>query len=50
VALPVLPPRDAAMDVLPMLLSFYLAAEAAARRLGRDPDAPPDLHKVTRTI
>ena len=37
-------------DLLPSLLRFYLAAEAAARRRGLDPDNPPSLQKVTRTV
>lgn len=36
-------------DLLAQLVSFYLAAEAAARARGRDPDHPPGLRKVTRT-
>jgi glucosamine--fructose-6-phosphate aminotransferase (isomerizing) len=48
-ALPVLPPDHPALDLLPMLLAFYLAAEAAARARGRDPDHPPALRKVTET-
>ena len=49
-ALPVPPPDHADTDLLPQLVSFYLAAEAAARATGRDPDHPPGLHKVTRTV
>ncbi|MCW3475351.1 SIS domain-containing protein [Limobrevibacterium gyesilva] len=49
-ALPVLPPSHPDADLLPALVSFYLAAEAAARRRGLDPDRPPALQKVTRTI
>lgn len=49
-ALPVLPPDHPDTDLLPMLLCFYLAAEAAAVARGRDPDHPPGLHKVTRTV
>jgi glucosamine--fructose-6-phosphate aminotransferase (isomerizing) len=37
-------------DLLPALLCFYLAVEAAARARGRDPDNPPGLAKVTRTV
>jgi glucosamine--fructose-6-phosphate aminotransferase (isomerizing) len=32
------------------LHAFYSLAEATARRRGRDPDAPPHLTKVTRTV
>jgi len=32
------------------LHAFYRLAEATARRLGRDPDQPPHLTKVTRTV
>jgi glucosamine--fructose-6-phosphate aminotransferase (isomerizing) len=48
-ALPVLRPMQADADLLPMLVSFYLAAEAVARARGLDPDHPPFLRKVTRT-
>jgi glucosamine--fructose-6-phosphate aminotransferase (isomerizing) len=49
-ALPMVPPSHADADLLPPLVSFYLAVEAAARRAGRDPDRPPGLQKVTRTL
>ncbi len=49
-ALPVPPPDHPDTDLLPQLVSFYLAAEAAALASGRDPDRPPGLHKVTRTV
>lgn len=49
-SLPVLTPDHADADLLPPLVSFYLAAEAAATRRGRDPDRPPGLHKVTQTV
>ena len=32
------------------ILQFYTLCEALARRRGRDPDAPPFLSKVTRTL
>jgi len=32
-----------------LVQSFYPLAEALARARGRDPDAPPHLHKVTET-
>lgn len=48
-SLPVVAPDHADTDLLPPLVSFYLAAEAAAVARGRDPDHPPGLHKVTRT-
>jgi fructoselysine-6-P-deglycase FrlB-like protein len=49
-SLPVLPPLHADADLLPQLACFYLAAEAAARRRGLDPDHPRSLQKVTRTM
>ncbi len=48
--LPSLPAEDPLCDLAALLLRFYLAAEAAARARGRDPDRPPGLAKVTRTI
>jgi fructoselysine-6-P-deglycase FrlB-like protein len=33
-----------------MLIPAYCAIEAAARRQGFDPDNPPHLSKVTRTL
>ena len=37
-------------DAMTMLIPAYAAVEAAARRLGLDPDNPPHLTKVTRTL
>jgi glucosamine--fructose-6-phosphate aminotransferase (isomerizing) len=37
-------------DPVAMLVPAYRAIEAAARRRGLDPDNPPHLHKVTRTL
>ncbi len=48
-SLPVLKSTGSDTDLLPMLVSFYLATEAAAVARGRDPDNPPFLSKVTRT-
>jgi glucosamine--fructose-6-phosphate aminotransferase (isomerizing) len=48
--LPSLPPDDPVCDLATSLLRFYLAAEYAARARGRDPDRPPGLAKVTRTV
>lgn len=48
--LPSLPPDDPVCDLATLLLRFYLAAEVASRARGRDPDRPPGLAKVTRTI
>ena len=48
--LPSLPPDDPVCDLAGLLLRFYLAAEAAARARGRDPDRPPGLAKVTQTV
>ena len=33
-----------------MIHRFYGLAEALSRRLGRNPDRPRNLHKVTETI
>lgn len=49
-ALPVVPAEQPDADLLPMLVSFYLAVEAAARARGLDPDKPPGLRKVTQTL
>jgi glutamine---fructose-6-phosphate transaminase (isomerizing) len=48
-SLPVLPAANPAADVMTMLVPFYLAAEAAARQRGREPDKPASLSKVTLT-
>ncbi len=48
--LPTLPTDHPDTDLLPLLASLYLAVEAAARGRGHDPDHPPSLHKVTRTL
>jgi glucosamine--fructose-6-phosphate aminotransferase (isomerizing) len=48
--LPTLAPDHPDTDLLPPLVSFYLAAESAAVARGRDPDHPPGLRKVTRTV
>lgn len=37
------------LELLSMLLRFYLLANAAALRRGRSPDAPPMLTKITET-
>ncbi|MCW5736043.1 MAG: SIS domain-containing protein [Enhydrobacter sp.] len=37
-------------DPIAMLLPAYRAIEAAAHRMGMDPDNPPFLNKVTRTL
>ena len=50
IALPMAAPLQSDADLLPALLRFYLAAEAAARSRGLDPDNPPSLQKVTRTV
>jgi glucosamine--fructose-6-phosphate aminotransferase (isomerizing) len=39
-----------ACDPILMLIPAYRAIEAAARRRGLDPDNPPYLSKVTRTL
>jgi len=33
-----------------MIHRFYSLVEACARKLGRDPDNPPNLRKVTETL
>ncbi len=48
--LPLPPPLHPLLDPIVALLAFYPLAEALARRLGRDPDRPPGLLKVTRTF
>ncbi len=50
IGLPSLPPDHPECDVLGLLATFYLAAEALARARGRDPDRPPGLRKVTETL
>jgi glutamine---fructose-6-phosphate transaminase (isomerizing) len=37
-------------DQISLIASFYVFAEALARRRGRDPDRPKGLEKVTRTV
>ncbi len=49
-ALPGLEPDAPEPDLLGQLLCFYLAAEASAHARGLDPDHPPGLSKVTRTV
>jgi glucosamine--fructose-6-phosphate aminotransferase (isomerizing) len=41
--------RHPLLAPIPMLHRFYALAEATARRLGRDPDRPSNLRKVTET-
>jgi len=48
-SLPVVRAAPALEPVL-MLQSFYRMAEALSRARGRDPDAPPNLKKVTETV
>jgi glucosamine--fructose-6-phosphate aminotransferase (isomerizing) len=43
------PTLDPLLDPISIIESFYVAAERLSRRLGRDPDAPRLLNKVTRT-
>ncbi len=50
VELPWLEPANPLIDAVAMLLPAYLAIEAAARLKGFDPDNPPHLVKVTRTL
>jgi glucosamine--fructose-6-phosphate aminotransferase (isomerizing) len=44
------PAADALIDPIALLVPGYGAIERAARLRGRDPDAPPGLSKVTRTL
>ena len=44
------PPLHPFLGALSLMLPFYAAAEAAAAALGLNPDAPPGLSKITRTI
>ncbi|WP_062218027.1 SIS domain-containing protein [Aureimonas sp. D3] len=37
-------------DSIPMIVAFYVMAEALARRRGLDPDRPAKLRKVTETV
>jgi glutamine---fructose-6-phosphate transaminase (isomerizing) len=48
--LPLPLPLHPLLDPIVALLAFYPLAEALARRRGRDPDRPPGLRKVTRTL
>ncbi len=48
--LPTVPPLHPALDVLPMLQSFYGCLVDLAERRGIDAEQPLHLHKVTRTI
>lgn len=48
--LPLAAGLDPAVELLALLQRFYLACEEASRLVGRDPDAPPFLNKVTRTV
>ena len=48
--LPWIGDRHPACDPIAMLLPSYLAIEQAARQRGLDPDRPPYLSKVTRTL
>jgi glucosamine--fructose-6-phosphate aminotransferase (isomerizing) len=38
------------LEPIVMIHRFYRLAEALALRLGRDPDRPRNLHKVTETV
>jgi len=42
-------PFDAAARTIPLILTFYLHVERVARKLGRDPDRPNIIAKVTGT-
>ena len=47
--LPVASSTDQAVGAIGMICSYYRFAEALARHMGRNPDQPPFLSKVTRT-
>jgi glucosamine--fructose-6-phosphate aminotransferase (isomerizing) len=50
VSLPVADSDHPLTDHIARIASFYVFAEALARRRGFDPDKPPKLKKVTRTF
>lgn len=50
VSLPVATSDHPLTDHIALIASFYVFAEALARRRGFDPDKPPKLKKVTRTF
>lgn len=50
ITLPLPAPLHPLLDPIVALQAFYPLAEALARRRGRDPDRPPGLRKVTRTV
>ena len=47
---PVPPAASPLLTPIAMIHRFYGLAEAVSRRLGRNPDHPRNLHKVTETI
>jgi len=48
--LPLPPPLHPWLDPIVAITAFYRMAEAVARARGLDPDRPPGLQKVTRTV
>ena len=48
--LPIVESRSIDLDPIPMVQSFYTLVEAVSRARGFDPDQPPHLNKVTRTL
>ena len=50
VILPSAPGGNPALDAIAQIQSFYVLAERLAVARGRDPDHPPHLSKVTRTL
>lgn len=48
--LPTAPTGTPGLRAMGALQAFYMALPAIAERRGRDPDAPPGLKKVTRTL
>ena len=50
ITLPILPGMHPALAPIAMVQSLYALIDALARRRGLDPDHPPMLNKVTRTL
>ncbi len=48
--LPLPPPLHPMLDPIVAIQAFYPFAAALAEARGRDPDRPPSLHKVTKTL
>jgi glucosamine--fructose-6-phosphate aminotransferase (isomerizing) len=50
IRLPLPPPLHPMLDPIVAIQAFYPFAAALAEARGRDPDRPPSLQKVTRTL